>query len=574
MRIFHFFIVVILTIILSSSGISYATNGDNGIHDPSNIIKHEGVYHVFGTGHGDPANGVPVQTMVHKTSTDLINWKTVQPVWSTNQIPDWVYNYVPNFGGIFWAPEVIFMNGKYHLYYSVSMGDRESAIGVATSTDLYNWTDQGMVIYSDKASTYGSIDPAIFADADGQYWMAFGSHLRGIWLTQIDPATGKRPENAVLKNVAGSGGSWSEHEAAYVILHDGYYYLFFNVGTCCALLESTYTVMMGRSTNVLGPYVDKNGKLLSNGGGTVALASAGRFIGPGHFGLLREDKRNILSLHYYDGTSNGYPRLDVASLEFGKDGWPVVNRNPIPDGNYKIANAGNGLVWETQGCTGKTLQPLIQSTPDASATCQEWEISAVGNGFYKLKNAVATGTEQVVDIPFCDTNQALATWDWLDNDCQKFRIMQHANGSYVFLSSVNPDKVIAVPQGSEQSGTQLATLTYSSGNAAHQWSFISLDEEDPIEEEPEVTSVSGNIPMDPFSIYPNPSANGSFTIKFESSIPQEATIDILNLNGKVLYHQNIQPQEEVHIKAPFTPGVYAVRVHKRNKTSVKKLIIN
>ena len=561
MRNFYFFIVVNFTIILSLGTSSFATNGTNGMHDPSTIIKHEGVYHVYGTG----------DQIAHLTSTDLINWTAAPPVFPTGTWPAWINQYVAGFEGFFWAPEVIFMDGKYYMYYSASTGGRPCAIGVATSTDLVNWTDQGMVIYSDNESTYGSIDPAIFADADGQYWMAFGSHLRGIWLTQIDPATGKRPANAILRNVAGSGGSWSEHEAAYVILHDGYYYLFFNVGTCCALMESTYTVMMGRSTNVLGPYVDKTGKALSNRGGTVALATAGRFIGPGHFGLLREDKRNILSLHYYDGTSNGYPRLDVASLEFDKDGWPVVNRNPIPDGNYKIANAGNGLVWETQGCTGGTLQPLVQSTPDAAATCQEWEISSVGNGFYKLKNAVATDTEQVVDIPFCDTNRALATWDWLDNDCQKFRIMQHTNGSYVFLSSVDQDKVIAVPQGSEQSGTQLATLTYSPGNAAHQWSFISLDEEDPADD---VTSVRHDIPMDPFSIYPNPSANGSFTIKFEASIPQEATVDILNLNGKVLYHQNIQPREEILIKALFTPGIYAVRVHNRNKTSVKKLIIN
>lgn len=572
MKNFYIFIVVFSTLNMSLPSAGYATNGENGIHDPSTIIKHEGVYHVYGTGDG----------IVHLTSTDLINWKIAATPFQVGTWPAWINNYVTDFGGFFWAPEIVKIEDTYYLYYSVSMGKRPSAIGVATSTDLENWTDQGMVIYSVEESTHGSIDPAVFADAEGNYWMAFGSHLRGIWITQIDPVTGKRPANATLTNVAGSGEWWSEHEAAYVIREGEYYYLFFNVGTCCALMESTYMVMMGRSKNVLGPYVDKNGARLSTGGGTVALATSGRFIGPGHFGLLKEGKRNILSLHYYDGSSNGYPRLDIASLEFDEDGWPVVTRDLVPDGTYKVASTANALVWETQGCTGATLQPLIQSTPSKEAPCQEWEITSTGNGFYKLKNAVSSANEQVVDIPFCDTNNKLATWDWLDNDCQKFKIEQHANGSFVFLSSVNQDKVIAVPDASSESGTQLATLDYS-GTAFQRWAIISPDstytaEKESIEGEPDdqVTSIGDDIKEgnDIFRIYPNPTSNGSFTIKFTNIAPLQGSVEIINLAGKTLHHQKLAEQESIRINAGLAPGIYLVRFNSQSQSTTHKLIIN
>lgn len=440
---------------------SKATNGANGIHDPSSIIKRNGVYHVWGTG----------DQIIHLTSTDLINWKVDSTVFARGTWPSWINTYVTGFAGNFWAPECILINGVYYMYYSCSTGQRPSAIGVATSTDLVTWADQGMVVYSDNSTTYGSIDPAVFADASGNYWMAFGSHLTGIWMAQLDPNTGKRL-NITLTNVAGAGSA-SEHEAAYVIREDGYYYLFYNVGRCCALLNSTYYVKMGRSANPTGPYVDKNGVSLMSGGGTTALYSSGRFVGPGHFGLLKENGRNILSMHYYDGTSNGYPRLDIASLQFG-NGWPVVTRDIIPTGRYQITNKNSNLAWETSGCTGQVLQPLIQSTPDNTAICQQWDVTSAGDGYYRFKNAKSTSADQVVDIPFCDVNQKLSTYDWLNNDCQKFKIEQHANGSYVFLTSVNADKVIEVPFASTAPNMQLGLWDYN-GCTCQQWSINLLN---------------------------------------------------------------------------------------------------
>ena len=50
------------------------------------------------------------------------------------------------------------------------------------------------------------------------------------------------------------------YEGTYIHKHEGYYYMFASIGSCCEGLKSTYTTVVGRSKQLLGPYMDKNGK--------------------------------------------------------------------------------------------------------------------------------------------------------------------------------------------------------------------------------------------------------------------------------------------------------------------------
>ena len=106
---------------------------------------------------------------------------------------------MPGLRGIFWAPDLLYFNGEYHLYYAVStLGKQVSAIGLVTNPTLdpirpsYKWTDQGPVIASTNGSPYNTIDPCLYRDNSGNLWMAFGSYWSGIYLVQLDPTTGLR----------------------------------------------------------------------------------------------------------------------------------------------------------------------------------------------------------------------------------------------------------------------------------------------------------------------------------------------------------------------------------------------
>jgi arabinan endo-1,5-alpha-L-arabinosidase len=291
--------------------------GDTFIHDPSTIIQAGTNYLVFGTGRG----------LRTKSSTDLIHWAVGPPVFHAP--PAWTTRLVPGFRDSFWAPDIIQVNGKYLLYYAVSTWGRQtSAIGLALNTtldrcDAYSWQDAGPVIASTNGSAFNAIDPSVMQDADGKLWLAFGSFWKGIYLTELDPRTGLRlSSNSPTYQLA-----WSQSiEAACLTRHDHYYYLFVNWGQCCKGTNSTYEVRVGRADQVIGPYRDREGNDLSTGGGSPFLQSCGRFIGPGHIGIVSTASTNgptRFSYHYYDADTEGRSRLALGEIDWSS-GWPVA----------------------------------------------------------------------------------------------------------------------------------------------------------------------------------------------------------------------------------------------------------
>jgi arabinan endo-1,5-alpha-L-arabinosidase len=289
------------------------------LHDPSRITKVDGRYFVYSTGNN----------ISYRSSTNLINWTSSSSVFSSP--PAWTTAAVPGFVNTFWAPDVAYVNGKYHLYYSVStFGSQVSAIGLATNPTLnpqspgYQWTDQGAVIQSQVGSPYNAIDPGIFLNDDGRMWMTFGSFWNGIYITELDPATGKRKLNAPTTWLARSSLPSNPIEAAYLHKRNNMYYLFVNWGTCCAGVNSTYEIRVGRSASPTGPFLDKNGVAMTANGGSLLLATEGNQIGPGHFSFFEESGKEYFSYHYYDGGQNGRSELGLRPLAWTPQGWPLL----------------------------------------------------------------------------------------------------------------------------------------------------------------------------------------------------------------------------------------------------------
>ncbi len=261
-------------------------------------------------------------------------------------VPAWTTAAVPGFTGIFWAPDVLFFNGQYHLYYAVStFGSQVSAIGLVTNPTLdpsdpsYSWTDHGQVIASTNGSAYNTIDPSFSWDNSGNLWMAFGSYWSGIYLVQLDPVTGLRlAPNSPTYSLAYN----SSIEASYLWRRGGYYYLFVNWGSCCDGVDSTYNIRVGRSTSITGPYLDRNGVNMAFGGGTPFMQANGKYTGPGHVGILNEGGVLSLTHHYYDANSwapqygaYGSPDFAMLPLSWTADNWPVVNNDWLAAYNFQ-----------------------------------------------------------------------------------------------------------------------------------------------------------------------------------------------------------------------------------------------
>lgn len=111
---------------------------------------------------------------------------------------------IPWAGRQLWAPDAAFANGTYYLYFPVKDKKDVFHIGVATSKKPEGpFTAEPLPI----RGSY-SIDPCVFRDDDGSYYMYFG----GIWGGQLqrwsnntyDSAAGNRKpdEEAILPRVA------------------------------------------------------------------------------------------------------------------------------------------------------------------------------------------------------------------------------------------------------------------------------------------------------------------------------------------------------------------------------------
>lgn len=290
------------------------------VHDPV-IIKAEDAYYLFHTG-----AGIPV-----RKSDDLMNWKFAFPAIVFPSLPRWAAEMIPGAGDI-WAPDISYFNGKYHLYYSVStFGRNRSLIGLVTNTSLdstadeFRWVDEGMVVESFPSDNYNCIDPNVVLDEDGTPWLSFGSFWSGIKMRRLDAETGKpSDDDPTLYSLARRTVNSGAVEAPFIIRKGDFYYLFVSFDSCCRGVDSTYHVMVGRSENVTGPYVDRDGTPMLNGGGTQVTFPTERWRGPGHNAILQEDDADYIVYHAYDAENNGIFTLRIAPLVWDADGWPSI----------------------------------------------------------------------------------------------------------------------------------------------------------------------------------------------------------------------------------------------------------
>ncbi|MFP8963111.1 arabinan endo-1,5-alpha-L-arabinosidase [Streptomyces nanhaiensis] len=288
--------------------------GDVSVHDPSMVRLDDGRYILYSTHNGPQA----------RISTDRTRFTHAGAAFPDP--PSWWGRYSPERSP--WAPDVSKQGGRYWLYYSLStFGSNHSAIGVATSPSGLpgTWTDHGPVHTTTTGSDHNAIDPSLFVDDDGKWWMTFGSWWTGIKMIRLDPSTGKQhPGDRTLYSVAARNPTSNGIEGPTLVKRGGHYYLFASFDKCCAGTDSTYSIRVGRSTSPTGPFRDRDGVDMRDNGGTVVLETHGQVVGPGGQSVMSDVDGDLLVYHYYDRGNNGSPTLGINLMRW-EGGWPVVH---------------------------------------------------------------------------------------------------------------------------------------------------------------------------------------------------------------------------------------------------------
>ena len=400
-------------------------NARVSVHDPS-IVQVDDQYYIFGS------------HMVGAKTDNLRSWSKLGNGYTTNNSIYgnlWdssknVFEYagdktslIPtdDLGTHVWAPDVCYnpTTGLYYMYYCTTSTWNASNLCYATSENVegpYEW--QGALLYSGfdgatinstdvldyvskdyAVSTYlnagggydskkwpNAIDPSIFFDEDGRWWMVYGSWSGGIFLLELDPQTGEviHPEADAANDVDPYfgkkliGGGHKSIEGPY-ILYDktsGYYYLFVSYGTLTR--EGGYQIRVFRSETVDGEYVDMNGKK-PNGGNhvTFGLKMSGNYMLPslkyaymatGHNSAFIDKNDGKMYVVYHtrfdNGTENHSPR--VKQFFLNEEGWPCMlpyatNGETISETGYARDEVAGLYYFVSQGyyVNAQIAQPIM-----------------------------------------------------------------------------------------------------------------------------------------------------------------------------------------------------------------------
>ena len=325
--------------------------GQVGVHDPT-LYRDGDTYVVAATGgsiRSAPSLGGP---------------------WSVHgNVPkaDWTFDISP---GALWAPHVERIGDTFHYYYSQSsFGSQTSAIGLKTTetpTDPSSYVDHGEAIIASGAAgdpddpfDHNAIDPHVSQDADGNWWIVWGSHWDGIAIQRLDDDM--VTPIGEMKLIASRGSERfpiqpgfavppNRVEGPAIFRRGGYYYLLTGWDWCCQGANSTYKISVGRSQSIDGPYVDKNGIPLTEGGGTIILDSRvarpgvtpeGLWRAPGGPDVFVDDGTHYLVYHAYLPQST----LGIRPIDW-HDGWPYFDEpgggayDLADGGHYRLVNEG------------------------------------------------------------------------------------------------------------------------------------------------------------------------------------------------------------------------------------------
>ncbi len=422
--------------------------GQPYIHDPSTIAESEGCYYTFGTGGGG------------LYSVDGWTWQggAVRPG-----------------GGA--APDVLKIGNRYLCIYGATGGGlgggHNGRILTMWNNTLnpksadFKWTTPIEVASSDGMEDQDAIDPSLLLDpTTGRLWASYGTYFGSIRLIELDPETGARKKGCVEQDIA------IDCEATCLLYREGWYYLLGTHGTCCDGVNSTYNIVVGRSRNITGPYVDNVGRDMFHGGGRMVVAAGDRKTGPGHFGRTIVDEGvEVMSCHYEaDFDWSGRSVLGIRPLLW-RNGWPIAG-DMLKEGVFEIESERRGYSLElavdfirmeqqrerfwaidlsepVKSIPEQKLEDVIATWPkgDIGVRCSDymfrphqlWTVTpapeAGGTLCGPLFQIKISGTNRALSAT---ANLELTTRDYQGEDCQLWRIEQLTDGTYRIMPFAIP----------------------------------------------------------------------------------------------------------------------------------------
>jgi len=264
---------------------------DRYLADPF-ILRSGAYYYMFATGKASDGRYIQIYR-----SKDLAEWDFVRGAVTRGSENSWNRKN-------FWAPEVIEIEGRFHLYYTASTDGTPDNTGnrVGHAVSDYPegpYEDRGVVI------PHASLDGSPFRDTDGTLYLYYTiehGNSDGLVAGRIYVDTLVTPDE-VSGNPVPCITHHSWQEGACVMVRDGRYYLTYSTGNW---RDESYRIRWAAGSSPIGPFEEK---------GTL-LKSTAQVKGPGHHSFFTgPGGHDWIVYHGWDPEFIArYPRIDPLNV--------------------------------------------------------------------------------------------------------------------------------------------------------------------------------------------------------------------------------------------------------------------
>ena len=301
---------------------------DGDFPDPAVILSRDGLYYAYATQTLRDDHWINIQVA---RSPNLIDWEHLGDALPDK--PGWARGTQD-----FWAPYVVQEGDRYLMYYSATpdvcdVPERGHCLAIASAASPAGpFVDIGLPLLLGIGFEY--IDPMVFdCPVSGKRYLYWGSGFQPIKVQELAEdhmsfAPNSQPVDIVWPNA--NGGFPRLVEAAWVIHHDDFYYIFYSGDNCCGP-DAEYGVMVARSKSATGPF-----ETLEDARGvphSLMLFKSERWLAPGHNCSITDRAGDTWIIYHaidvnrprqrQEDEINSRRILMIDKIQW-RDGWPFV----------------------------------------------------------------------------------------------------------------------------------------------------------------------------------------------------------------------------------------------------------
>ena len=284
------------------------------------------MYYAIGGSDGNEGRGQGVFRVLR--SSNLVQWTDAG--WVLEQLP-------AEYGDTYWAPEVISLEGRFWMYYSVGFSDRMHHLRAAVSDRPEGpYRDIGVRLTNPFSCPF-AIDPSPFQDTDGQLYLLYARDFldtdggarvgTGIVIHRLATPTQLAGEPRTIlrarydwqryqkdRVIYGGVYDWHTLEGPTLRKRHGRYWCLYSAGRW---QSETYGLDFAVADRVLGPYEAGN----NSSGPRLLKTVPGEVIGPGHASVITgpDGATEYLVYHAWDAAMTAR-RMCLDRIEWTGDG--------------------------------------------------------------------------------------------------------------------------------------------------------------------------------------------------------------------------------------------------------------